>query len=77
MAPSFLAERNQAARRWLSTIGTAPGGLLTLVAADDDQAIDLAGSTGSLLTEFGIAAGPANPNTLLLDCGDTIQGTPL
>src|SRR5205823_12382151 len=28
MAPSFLAERNLAARRWLSTIGTAPGGLL-------------------------------------------------
>jgi flagellar hook-associated protein 3 FlgL len=44
---------------------TAPGGLLTLAASDDDAAIDLSGTSGALLAEFGIAAGPANPSTLL------------
>ena len=44
---------------------TAPGGMLTLSQADDDAAIDLTGTTGSLVTEFGIAVGPTNPNTLL------------
>lgn len=44
---------------------TAPGGLLTLSAADDDAAIDLTGTTGSLITEFGIAVGPTNPTNLL------------
>ena len=39
---------------------TAPGGLLTLTGADADTAIDLTGTTGSLITEFGIAVGPTN-----------------
>ena len=42
---------------------TAPGGLLTLAGADADAAIDLTGTTGSLITEFGIAVGPTNPTT--------------
>jgi len=44
---------------------TAPGGLLTLASADADTAIDLTGTDGALLTEFGTAAGPTNPNNLL------------
>src|SRR3954470_11859657 len=44
---------------------TAPGGNLTLMASDDDAAIDLTGTSGALITEFGIAIGPTNPNTLL------------
>jgi hypothetical protein len=44
---------------------TAPGGLLTLSGADADTAIDLTGTTGSLITEFGIAVGPTNPVNLL------------
>ena len=44
---------------------TAPGGLLTLTSADADTAIDLTGTTGSLITEFGIAVGPTNPTNLL------------
>jgi flagellar hook-associated protein 3 FlgL len=44
---------------------TAPGGLLTLTATDDDGSIDLTGTTGSLITEFGIAVGPTNPTNLL------------
>jgi flagellin-like hook-associated protein FlgL len=44
---------------------TAPGGLLTLAAGDDDASIDLTGTSGALLAEFGIATGPADPNTLL------------
>ena len=44
---------------------TAPGGLLTLTGADADTAIDLTGTTGSLITEFGIAVGPTNPTNLL------------
>lgn len=44
---------------------TAPGGNLTLTQADDDTSIDLTGSTGSLLGEFGVSAGPANPTNLL------------
>jgi flagellin-like hook-associated protein FlgL len=44
---------------------SAPGGLLTLTGADADTAVDLTGSTGSLMTEFGIATGPTAPNNLL------------
>jgi flagellin-like hook-associated protein FlgL len=44
---------------------SAPGGLLTLTSADADTAVDLTGSTGSLITEFGIATGPTAPNNLL------------
>ena len=44
---------------------TAPGGLLTLSGADADTAIDLTGTAGSLITEFGIAVGPTNPTNLL------------
>jgi flagellar hook-associated protein 3 FlgL len=44
---------------------TAPGGNLTLTQADDDAPIDLTGTSGSLITEFGIAVGPTSPNTLL------------
>ena len=44
---------------------TAPGGNLTLTAADDDAAVDLTGTAPSLITEFGIAVGPTNPINLL------------
>jgi hypothetical protein len=44
---------------------TAPGGLLTLAAGDDDLAIDLTGTDPALLAEFGIAVGPTNPTNLL------------
>ncbi len=44
---------------------TAPGGLLTLTSADADTSVDLTGSTGSLIGEFGIAAGPTAPTNLL------------
>jgi hypothetical protein len=44
---------------------TAPGGKLTLTGVDADTAIDLTGSTGSLITEFGIAIGPTAPTNLL------------
>jgi len=43
----------------------APGGLLTLTSADADTSVDLTGSTGSLITEFGIAVGPTAPTNLL------------
>jgi hypothetical protein len=43
----------------------APGGNLTLTQSDDDTPIDLTGSSASLLTEFGVPAGPTQPNTLL------------
>jgi hypothetical protein len=44
---------------------TAPGGRLTLTGPNADKAINLAGSTASLITEFGIATGPIAPNNLL------------
>lgn len=44
---------------------TAPGGLLTLTAADDDAVIDLTGTAPALIAEFGIAVGPTNPTNLL------------
>src|SRR5262249_25594163 len=42
-----------------------PGNQLTLTQADDDTPIDLTGSSGPLLTEFGMSTGPAQPNNLL------------
>ncbi|MBV8835311.1 MAG: hypothetical protein JO000_02135 [Alphaproteobacteria bacterium] len=44
---------------------TAPGGFLTLASANASTAINLTGTTGSLLTAFGMGAGPANPTNLL------------
>jgi flagellar hook-associated protein 3 FlgL len=44
---------------------TAPGGKLTLTSANATTAVDLTGSTGSLINEFGIAVGPTQPNNLL------------
>jgi len=44
---------------------TAPGGVLTLTSANADTPVDLTGSTGSLITEFGIAVGPTAPTNLL------------
>jgi flagellar hook-associated protein 3 FlgL len=44
---------------------TAPGGRLTLTGPNADTSINLTGSTGSLITEFGIATGPTAPNNLL------------
>jgi flagellar hook-associated protein 3 FlgL len=44
---------------------TAPGGHLTLTGPNADTSVDLTGSTGSLITEFGIATGPTAPNNLL------------
>ena len=44
---------------------TAPGGNLTLTSADADTAVDLTGTTGSLITEFGIPVGPTAPTNLL------------
>ena len=44
---------------------SAPGGLLTLTSANADTSVDLTGSTGSLIGEFGIATGPTAPNNLL------------
>jgi hypothetical protein len=54
---------------------TAPGGLLTLTGADADTAIDLTGTTGSLITEFGIAVGPTNPVNLLTQSAVTAGQT--
>ncbi len=44
---------------------TAPGGFLTLTGANASTAINLTGSTGSLLSEFGTAVGPKQPTNLL------------
>jgi hypothetical protein len=55
---------------------TAPGGQLTLTGPDADTAIDLTGTTGSLLTEFGMSAGPAQPTNLLTQ-GAVSQGQTL
>ena len=44
---------------------TAPGGFLTLTGANASTAINLTGTTGSLITEFGTAVGPTQPTNLL------------
>ena len=42
-----------------------PGGLLTLTSVNASTAINLTGTTGSLLTAFGTGVGPAQPTNLL------------
>ena len=42
-----------------------PGTLLTLTGANADTQVDLTGTAGSLITEFGIAVGPTAPVNLL------------
>ena len=49
----------------VSATAPGPGNNLTLTQADDDTPINLTGTTASLLTEFGVGVGPAQPNTLL------------
>ena len=43
----------------------APGTQLTLTSVDADTSVDLTGTAGSLISEFGIAVGPTAPTNLL------------
>jgi flagellar hook-associated protein 3 FlgL len=58
-APAVVAQTG------VTATAPGPGNNLTLTQADDDTPINLTGSTGGLLTEFGVGVGPAQPNNLL------------
>ena len=54
----------------------APGTQLTLTSVDADTQVDLTGTAGSLITEFGIAVGPTAPTNLLTQ-GAVLSGEQL
>src|SRR4029434_4847128 len=53
-----------------------PGNRLTLTGVDADTQIDLTGTAGSLISEFGIAVGPTAPTNLLTQ-GAVLSGEQL
>ena len=60
--------RRQSAATGVTATAPAPGTQLTLTSVDADTQVDLTGTAGSLITEFGIAVGPTAPTNLLTQC---------